>query len=116
MRYAGESLFFFIEGDMDRIQLDFLKKYYEVFNDNSFLMKNFIIGNNKNFYLSFTEKTYNDVSYLYTVYLLKLNYDINSMLMRRFYYEKINSELIEDKKYFFFYDILFIRNLHKINI
>jgi hypothetical protein len=116
MRYARESLFFNIYDGMDPIQLDFYKVHYEVFDDNSFFMENFIIKNYKNFYLSFTEKTYNDVSYLYVVYLLKLNYDVNYMLMRRFYDSKISNELVKDRKYFFFdYKFENIR-LHKINM
>jgi hypothetical protein len=116
MRYARQSLFFHIHSNADETERSLYELHYGISDNNSFFMENFIIRNYKNFYLSFTEKTYNDVSYLYVVYLLKLNYDVNYMLMRRFYDSKISNELVKDRKYFFFdYKFENIR-LHKINM
>src|SRR5215467_11825243 len=68
---------------------------------NMLIVPDYRIKVKKNLYLSFFEKTYNENSLLYLNYLLKINYDINSLEFSVNYYDKILKNVKNIKEIFF---------------
>jgi hypothetical protein len=111
MRYIQENCNQSIFSDDKTIDKTYRKFTQEDLNNRILSVPNFKIKNCKNLYLSLFEKSYINTSLLYLNFLLKLNYDINYIMLDNGYYKNIIKN-IENKKEMFFLNCV----LHRINI